>query len=278
MSVILVTGSNKGIGYEAVKYLSQKKPNDTILLSSRSVKNGEEAVEKMRSSVSGHQFSNVEVVQLDITDSASLKALVDHVRTKYGKLDVLLHNSGIMSVDGDEMSPQVLETNVTAARNTVEAFLPLIPKDTGIVTVVSSQVGAWYMNKLDVSTRQALEDVENVDWAKIEHWIEDWTAFSKGQKSEMKWVPTDTLDGEAYFTSKALLTSWVRAFAIQHPEVRVAIVCPGYCATDMTGYLGPRPASVGAESIAWPLLNEFKSGQFYQDGKEHQFVLPMPQF
>lgn len=176
------------------------------------------------------------------------------------------------------MSPQVLETNVTAARNTVEAFLPLIPKDTGIITVVSSQVGAWYMNKLDVSTRQALEDVENVDWAKIEHWIEDWTAFSKGQKSEMKWVPTDTLDGEAYFTSKALLTSWVRAFAIQHPEVNVAIVCPGYCATDMTGYLDPRPASVGAESIAWPLLNEFKSGQFYQDGKEHVFVLPMPQF
>jgi NAD(P)-dependent dehydrogenase (short-subunit alcohol dehydrogenase family) len=133
------------------------------------------------------------------------------------------------------------------------------------------------MDKLDESTRNALGDVENVDWAKIEHWIGDWTAFSKGEKSELKWVPTDTMVGQAYCTSKGILTSWLRAFAIQHPEVKLAIVCPGYCATELNGFSGPRPASVGGESIVWPLFNDFKSGQFFQDGQEHPFVKPMPQ-
>jgi NAD(P)-dependent dehydrogenase (short-subunit alcohol dehydrogenase family) len=276
--VVLVTGGNKGIGLEAVKYLSQKKSNDIILLASRSVKNAEEAVEKLKSSQSSHQYSNIEIVQLDVTDSASLEALVDHVKTKYGKLDALVHNSAVIHVDGDTLSPQVLEINIRGSRDTIEAFLPLIPRNTGRISLVASEAGAWYMNTLEEPTRTALSDVENVNWEKVEHWVEDWTLFSKGQQSELKWVPIDNAVGEAYYPSKAILTSWARAFAIQHPEVKLAIVCPGHCATEMNGYSGPRPASAGGESISWPVLNEFESGHFYQDGKEHPFVKPAPDY
>jgi NAD(P)-dependent dehydrogenase (short-subunit alcohol dehydrogenase family) len=99
--IILVTGANKGIGYEAVKLLAQKLPAATVLLGSRSVANGEAAIAKMRESAPAHSFDNVSVVEIDITSAASLKAAVATVRERHGKLDVLLHNSGIASVDGD---------------------------------------------------------------------------------------------------------------------------------------------------------------------------------
>jgi NAD(P)-dependent dehydrogenase (short-subunit alcohol dehydrogenase family) len=229
MSVILVTGANKGIGYEAVKYLSQHKPNDTILLASRSIKNGNDAVEKMKSSVPDHAFSNVEVVQLDITDTASIEALVEQIRAKHGKLDVLVHNSAISNLNGDAMSPEVLEVNVRGARNTVEAFLPILPKHRGTVVLVSSEVGPWYMSQLPEPTKKALDDVKNVDWTKIEHWLKDWSSFTKGQESEFKWAPVTNMIGQAYCFSKGIVNAWTRSFAIQHPEIKVALVCPGYC-------------------------------------------------
>jgi NAD(P)-dependent dehydrogenase (short-subunit alcohol dehydrogenase family) len=272
--VVLVTGANRGIGYEAIKYLSQQLPSSTILLSSRSEKNGDEAISKMKESLPSHKFDNVKVIQLDITDSTSLSSAVSTIKEKYGKLTDLLHNTGISNVNGDNMSPEVIDVNVRCAKETIEAFLPIMP-ESGKIALVSSEVGAWYTAAADQSLRAKLEDVPSNNWSTIEKYIKDWIAFSKDESSEIKWSPTTSMLDQAYGVSKALVTAWARNFS-STCKIPLAIVCPGYCATELNGWSGPRSAEVGGISVAWPLLNEFESGHFYQDGKDLPIVFPMP--
>jgi NAD(P)-dependent dehydrogenase (short-subunit alcohol dehydrogenase family) len=272
--VVLVTGANRGIGYEAVKYLSQQLPSATILLSSRSIKNGEEAIKKMQTDTPSSKFSNVEVVQLDITDSSSLSSAVTTIKDKYGKLTDLLHNTGIANVNGDNMSTDVLDVNVRCAKETIDAFLPIMPSS-GKIALVSSEVGAWYTAAADESLRAKLEDVPSNDWSTIQKYIKDWTSFAKNESSELKWNPTSSMLDQAYGTSKAIVTAWARHFA-RESKIPIAIVCPGYCATELNGWSGPRSAEQGGISVAWPLLNDFETGHFYQDGKDLPIVFPMP--
>lgn len=258
------------LGYEAVKYIAQKKPEATVLLGSRSTKNGEDAIAKMKSSVQGFDFSNVKVIEVDITDAASLKAAVEHIKSTYTTLDVLLHNSGISNLNGDWKHPAIFDVNIRGAKASVEAFLPLIPKG-GIVDVVSSEVGPWYMSELDSSERAKL-DITDAKWDQIEAWMDDWEAFADGKPSDVKWVSLETgVVGSKYCASKAILNPWIRTFARTHPDIRTVVTCPGYCATDLNNNQGTRPASVGGESVAWPLFNDFESGAFYQDGIKKAF-------
>lgn len=276
--VILVTGANRGIGYEAVKFVAQKLPNDVVLLSSRSTANGEAAIKKMQESTPGHSFDNVKVIELDITEKSSLQAAVEKVRSEYGQLTDLVHNTGIAFVGDDYNSPQILEVNVRYARDTIEAFLPLIPRETGRIALVSSEVGAWYTAGTEPSLRAKLDDVSANDWPTIESYVNDWVAFSQNKPDhKLSWPDTSNMLYKAYSASKALVTAWARNFAQSNPDYPIAIVCPGYCATDLNNNSGYRPASQGGESVVWPLFNDYKSGHFYQDGKDLPIAFPMPE-
>ncbi|CCG84522.1 protein of unknown function [Taphrina deformans PYCC 5710] len=272
--VILVTGANRGIGYEAVKFLSQQLPNGVILLGSRSLGNGQDAIKKMQESQSSHKFDNVKVVEVDISSETSLKKAVAEVSDKYGKLDVLLHNSGISQAEGDSLSRKILDVNVTNARDAILAFLPLIPKN-GSVVVVSSEVGSWNMSTQTEDLRNRLNDPKQNSWDKVHALLEDWVSFSRDGKHTENW-PALSMPTGAYCTSKSLLTAWLRNFASEHAEIQLAIVCPGYCATDLNNNSGPRHASLGGESVSWPILNKFETGQFYQDGAKHPFIMNVP--
>lgn len=277
--VVLVTGANKGIGFEAVKQLSQRISHGTILLGSRSVANGEQAVKKLQSGGDGHAYDNIEVVQIDITDASSLRAAVDHVKSKFGKLDVLLHNSAISEFNGDNLAPEVLDVNVTGAHDTIEAFLPLVPRG-GLIVLVSSEVGAWTMHQIqNGGTKESqelydrLNDPAQNDWKTVSAYIPDWVEYSKTRKiGANAWPKIEGMWG-AYTLSKGLLTAWARHFAQEHSEIKFAIVCPGYCATDLNHNSGHRPASLGGQSVIWPIFNDFKTGHFYQDGKELPFSM-----
>jgi NAD(P)-dependent dehydrogenase (short-subunit alcohol dehydrogenase family) len=277
---ILVTGSNKGIGYEAVKLLAQEKPDSTILLGSRSIQNGEDAIKKMKASVEGHDFDNVRVLQIDVSDPASIDAAVQHVKSTYQTLDVLLHNSGIMKLNDDWMHPAVFDVNVRGAHDTIEAFTPILTPKKAMVVVVSSQVGPWYTHALPSETREKLNDIENVTWERVDGWLKDWDLFASGAPSQEQWVPVQKgILGSKYFASKALLNPYLRKYATLHPEIDVAVVCPGYCKTDLNDDGGgDRPASVGGASVSWPILNKFKSGLFYQDGVEIAYSYESPAF
>lgn len=74
-----------------------------------------------------------------------------------------------------------------------------------------------------------------------------------------------------------MLNPYLRNFAKTHPDVKLAIACPGFCATDLNGHRGTRSAEAGGESIIWPTLNEFESGKFYEDGMEKEFDQAVPE-
>lgn len=276
--IILVTGGNRGLGFESVKILSQRVPNGIILLASRSISGGETAVQKLRESVPSHAFNNVHVIALDITSKSSVADAVQQVKEKYGHLDVLINNSAIAEFNGDPNHREVFNVNIDGTVNVTDAFLPIITKDTGKVVVVSSGIGAWYMDLLPSATRDLLSDVDGVNWDEIVEWKDDWTVFKDGEgegkaKSKLEWVPLETGPFYlAYGASKALINAWARSYAVQHPDRQIVTVCPGYCSTDMNQFSGVRPPARGAESIVWPVFGQTKQGAFYRDGEEIEYV------
>ena len=188
---ILVTGANKGIGYEAVKLLSIRKPSANILLGSRSIQNGNDAIKKMKFSNPSHPFSNIQVLEIDVTSPSSLSTAAEHVKSTYHSLDSLIHNSGISNLNGDSKHPAIFDVNIRGAHDTITTFLPLITPKTGKITVVSSQVGAWYQHLLDSNVKNQFEDIDGATWDKVEGWMQDWERFAAGEESKEKWVPLD---------------------------------------------------------------------------------------
>ena len=83
----VVTGANKGIGFEICKQLASK--GIKVVLTARDEKRGLEALEKLRKENTGLS-EHVVFHQLDVTDLASVASLADFVKTHFGKLDILV--------------------------------------------------------------------------------------------------------------------------------------------------------------------------------------------
>ncbi|CAF1691152.1 unnamed protein product, partial [Adineta ricciae] len=91
--IILVTGANRGLGFEVVKKLvNQSNSNkDLILLGTRDLKRGQDAINQLGSP------SNVHAFQLDTSSSDSIAQAANVIKQKYGgKLDILINNAGIV--------------------------------------------------------------------------------------------------------------------------------------------------------------------------------------
>ncbi|XP_039132824.1 salutaridine reductase-like [Dioscorea cayenensis subsp. rotundata] len=87
--IAVVTGANKGIGLEIVRQLANN--GIMVLLTARDEKRGTEAVEKLINS----GVSDVMFHQLDVSDSSSVVSLAQFIKTKFGKLDILINNAGV---------------------------------------------------------------------------------------------------------------------------------------------------------------------------------------
>jgi NAD(P)-dependent dehydrogenase (short-subunit alcohol dehydrogenase family) len=149
MKKALITGGNKGIGLEVVKQLIQK--GYYVYLGSRDLKNGTEAVAKLKN----EGLENVEFFEIDVTNQNS----VNNARFELGKktevLDVLINNAGINGIEfnGDkpvmhtatetvvDVYKKVYEVNVYGVIRVTQAFLDLLQKSPAprIVNVSSSQ-------------------------------------------------------------------------------------------------------------------------------------------
>ncbi|CAF1563853.1 unnamed protein product, partial [Rotaria sordida] len=88
--VILVTGANKGIGFEVVKKLAKESPinNNIILLGCRDLKRGQDALVRLGSP------SNIYLLQLDISSRDSIARATDEIKCKYGgQLNIVINNA-----------------------------------------------------------------------------------------------------------------------------------------------------------------------------------------
>jgi NAD(P)-dependent dehydrogenase (short-subunit alcohol dehydrogenase family) len=135
MTVTLITGANKGLGYETARQLIGR--GHSVYLGARSQERGEEAAAAL-----GGRF-----VQLDVTDDSSVEAALDLVAAREGHLDVLVNNAGISAV-GDVTGPVALgvfDTNVIGYIRVTQAALPLLEKSENPVVVnVSSALGSFW--------------------------------------------------------------------------------------------------------------------------------------
>lgn len=91
--VILVTGGNSGIGYEAVKAFLQSQKPYHILLGSRSAEKGKFAVESLNKEVPESK-NTVEVLEVDLESDDSIEKAFEQVKKSPGSLDALVNNAG----------------------------------------------------------------------------------------------------------------------------------------------------------------------------------------
>lgn len=223
----LVTGANKGIGFEVCRQLADS--GFEVILTSRDVKKGEEAIEKLKKEGLDLQYH-----QLDVTSKESVENLRSFIEKKFGKLDVLINNAGILISDSDEEKDEeaailkTFETNTLGPLRMCRSFLPLMIKNNyGRIVNVSSGSG-------QLST------------------------MSKG--------------GSAYKISKTALNAVTRIISSEAEDynIKVNSVCPGWVQTDMGGYNASRTPKIGAETITWlaMLPNDGPTGKFFRDKKE----------
>jgi NAD(P)-dependent dehydrogenase (short-subunit alcohol dehydrogenase family) len=133
MTTTLITGSNKGLGYETARRLIEA--GHTVWMGARDETRGKKAADEL-----GGRF-----VQIDVTDDESVAAAVDTIGAA-GGLDVLVNNAGISQpfVPAEELTSydatRVFETNVVSIVRMTRAFLPVL-RDSNEATIVNVTSG-----------------------------------------------------------------------------------------------------------------------------------------
>ena len=141
--VALVTGGNRGIGFEVCRQLAER--DFVVLLTARDVAKARSAAKKLRN------VDTVEPLALDVADAASIQKATARVVSRYGCLDVLVNNAGISydtweTIENADINGTVMETittNLLGPWRVCQAFLPLLRKSRAARIVnVSSESGS----------------------------------------------------------------------------------------------------------------------------------------
>ncbi len=144
--IALVTGANKGLGFETSRELA--KHGVVVLMGSRDAAKGKKAVENLQ-----QEMLRVEFIHLDVTDSGMIRSVSGDILRRFGKLDILVNNAG-MSADGgpsanstESVTPaalkQTFEVNFFGLVELTQTLLPLLRKSSaGRIVNISSILGS----------------------------------------------------------------------------------------------------------------------------------------
>ncbi|AWD63589.1 MULTISPECIES: SDR family oxidoreductase [Priestia] len=193
--VALVTGGNRGIGYELVRQLAMK--GFKVILTSRNSETGHKAVQKLKDS-----HLDVSFLTMDINNQTSIGQAAAKVSEQYGRLDVLINNAGIYLDKNQKLvnlDPSVLEktleTNFFGAYHVIRSFMPLMEQQAyGRIINVSSEygamsemsssgVGAYKLSKLILNGLTQLIAVESTKDIKINAVDPGWVSSDMGGPS-----------------------------------------------------------------------------------------------
>lgn len=227
----VVTGANRGIGFETCRQLAKK--DIQVILTSRDETKGKAAAEKLRS-----QGLDVSNYPLDVTNAESIEHLTQFVRDRFGKLDILVNNAAIAQEFSGDAEGSIFKAKISTLQETIETNLsgPLLISQALIPLMKVHNYGR----------------VVNV-------------SSGAGQLHEM------TSGYPAYRVSKTALNALTRMFAyeLKDPNILVNSVCPGWVRTDMGGPNAPRSPEEGADTIVWlaTLPDGSPTGGFFRDRK-----------
>jgi NAD(P)-dependent dehydrogenase (short-subunit alcohol dehydrogenase family) len=200
--IALITGANKGIGFETARQLAQQKI--TVLVGSRDGAKGQAATKELRD-----QSLDARALTINVNDAESIRQAADFVAREFGRLDILINNAGVLLDDpAKKVSEQSLETwrttfdtNLFGLIATTQAFLPLLRKsDAGRIVNLSSILGS---NTLHRDPASPIYDFK---------------------------VP-------AYNVSKSAVNAWTvqLAYELRDTPIKVNAAHPGWVKTEMGG-------------------------------------------
>lgn len=223
MKIALITGANKGIGYETARQLLQKEY--FVYLGSRNIENGDSAVAQLR--LEGYQ--NVDAIAIDVTSDQSVQSAQALLENKISGLDVLINNAGInggapfeVLVASNEQFQNVFDTNVFGVARVTKALINLLKKaDNGRIVNVSSSVGSLTLQQ------------------------------------DNSWPAYDYAKYAVYAASKAALNMLTvqLAYELKDTVIKVNSVCPGYTKTDFTGQVGGDVSVAAGRIIQYAMLD-----------------------
>ena len=260
---ILVTGANKGIGFQYVKDVLQRYKGNSVMITSRDEGRGKKAFEEL--SKESDRESELKIHQLDITDKKSVSNFISHCHSKSQKFDIILHNAGL----GDsseimkkrkatpEEYDEYMNTNLYSTIDFVENSLPILDIN-GKCIIASSFVGL-----LKLQGKEAKEALNAEIKTKEELFEIEKLYKSKWESGDAKW------NKSCYSFSKALLNAYNR-FILSKNNLLLEnsqssyVYTPGWIQTDMGGKNAPIPLSKGAKV---PLYISFD----LPFGREHDF-------
>lgn len=230
MKTALITGANKGIGFETAKYLLEQ--GYFVYLGCRNAALGSAAINDLQTQITLQGFEtlgglsgsgNCELLELDVTSQSSVDAAAATLTAKGIVLDVLINNAGILGAfpapdgaAGTENARLVFDTNYFGAIRVTTAMLPLLQKSAQPRIVnVSSEVGSLQL-----------------------HQDPSWPYYQMKDK--------------AYVPSKTALNFYTITLAHQLADTpfKVNSVCPGYTSTAMNNYTGSGKPQDAARTIA----------------------------
>ncbi|MGC2486331.1 MAG: SDR family NAD(P)-dependent oxidoreductase [Acidimicrobiales bacterium] len=205
MALILITGANKGLGYETARQLIDH--GDTVFIGARNIERGDVAAAAL----------GARCVQLDVTDDVSVSNALRVIDEHEGRLDVLVNNAGISSVDMDVSGPaalKVFDTNAIGVIRVTQAALPLLERSENPVVVnVSSALGSFWA-------------VTNPDRRQFH------------------------FPSIIYGASKAAVSMLTVQYAKAYPTIKFNAVEPGFTATELTSLSAVgQPVQIGAQVI-----------------------------
>jgi NAD(P)-dependent dehydrogenase (short-subunit alcohol dehydrogenase family) len=231
-TIALVTGANKGIGYEIAAGLGAL--GWSVGVGARDDERREAAVQKLRAG-----GADVFGVPLDVTGDESVAAAARLIEDRAGRLDVLVNNAGVTGGPPQEptrVAPETVrtavETNVIGVIRVTNAMLPLLRRSASPRIVnMSSSVGSL-----------TLQTTPGAEVGPI---------------------------SAAYSASKTFLNAVTIQYAKELAGTNILINagCPGYTATDLNGFRGTRTPGQGA-AIAIHLAtlpDDGPSGGFFDD-------------
>ncbi|OJJ15042.1 short-chain dehydrogenase [marine bacterium AO1-C] len=234
MKKALITGANKSIGLETARQLLQK--GYYVYLGSRNQVKGLEAIKKLKS----EGFSQVEMIQIDVSNDESVQA----ARTAIGKstevLDVLINNAGISG----GMPQTALDTNVEVFKNVYEINVY------GIVRVTQTFIDLLKKSStpriVNVSSSQGSLTLANDQSNKYYHF-----------------------KGAVYQSSKAALNMYsiVLAYELRNTLVKVNMVDPGFTKTDFNNHRGTGTVEEAAKRVTKYAFidNNGPTGKFFSE-------------
>jgi NAD(P)-dependent dehydrogenase (short-subunit alcohol dehydrogenase family) len=214
-TIVLITGANKGIGRAVADALS-RDASYLVHIGARDPHAAETAAGELRT-----DGRDVRSVQIDVTDDPSIIGAAEHLRSAFGRLDVLINNAGIVGVNAAPSAVlakdvrAVYDTNVFGPIAVTNAMLPLLrharlPR----IVNVSSGLGSLTLRS----------------------------------QPDFAYRSVNTL---GYMSSKTALNAVTVGYAIEFERAgwKINAADPGYTATALNGFSGPRTVEQAATVI-----------------------------